>query len=117
MKIEFCSDSPDALISLIEAVKLRYWKPPDKLRKRGRENTFSELSFLLLAVVSVVTKTFSDSALYRLLKSDKQRASRLRIYQSSASQFDSTATKTTCSICRRTDFALWSAAPGGISKR
>jgi len=72
MKIEFCSDSPDALISLIEVIKLRYWKPPDKLRKRGRENTFSELSFLLLAVVSVVTKTFSDSALYRLLKSDKQ---------------------------------------------
>ncbi len=72
MKNEFCSDSPDALISLIEAVKLSYWKPPDKPRKRGRENTFSELSFLLLTVVAVVTKTFSDSALHHLLSEDKQ---------------------------------------------
>ncbi len=72
MKNEFYSDSPDALISLIEAVKLGYFKPPDLPRKRGREPTFSELSFLLLAVVAVVTKTFSDSALYRLLNHDKQ---------------------------------------------
>ncbi len=72
MKNEFCSDSPDALISLIEAVRLYYWKPPDKPRKRGRENTFSELSFLLLTVVAVVTKTFSDSALHHLLSEDKQ---------------------------------------------
>jgi hypothetical protein len=72
MKIEFCSDSPDALISLIEAVKLSYWKAPDKPRKRGRETTFSELSFLLLAVVAAVTKTFSDSALHRLLKQDEE---------------------------------------------
>lgn len=70
MKNEFCSDSPDALISLIEAVKLSYWKPPDKPKKRGRENSFSDLSFLLLAVVAVVTKTFSDSALHRLLSED-----------------------------------------------
>jgi hypothetical protein len=41
-------------------------------RKRGRENTFSDLSFLLLAVVAVVTKTFSDSGLYRLLKHDDE---------------------------------------------
>ena len=72
MKNEFCSGSPDAPISLIEAVKLGYWKPPDLPRKRGRENTFSELSFLLLAVVAVVTKTFSDSALYRLLSEDEE---------------------------------------------
>ncbi len=72
MKNEFYSDSPDALISLIEAVKLSYWKPPDKPRKRGRENTFSELSFLLLTVIAVVTKTFSDSALHHLLSEDKQ---------------------------------------------
>ncbi len=72
MKNEFYSDSPDALLSLIEAVKLSYWKPPDKPRKRGRENTFSELSFLLLAMVAAVTKTFSDSALHRLLHQDAQ---------------------------------------------
>ena len=72
MKNEFYSDSPDALISLIEAVKLSYFKPPDKPPKRGRENTFSELSFLLLAVVAVVSKTFSDSALHRLLNQDAQ---------------------------------------------
>lgn len=70
MSIENCSDSPDALLSLIEAVKLCYQKPP-ATKKRGREPDFSDLSFLLLAVVAVVTKTFSDSALHRLLLQDK----------------------------------------------
>ena len=69
MSIENCSDSPDALLSLIEEIKLCYQEPP-ATRQRGRKPDFSELSFLLLAVVAVVTKTFSDSALHRLLLRD-----------------------------------------------
>jgi len=65
-----CSDSPDALLSLIEEIKLDY-KPPDKVVGRGRQLTFSDLSFLLLAVVAVVTKTYSDSELHRLLTKDE----------------------------------------------
>jgi hypothetical protein len=64
-----CSDSSDALFSLIEEVKLGY-KETEKPPKRGRKPDFSELSFLLLAVVAVVTKTFSDSELHRLLSKD-----------------------------------------------
>jgi hypothetical protein len=66
-----CSDSSDALFSLIEEVKLGY-QETDQPPKRGRKPDFSELSFLLLAVVAVVTKTFSDSELHRLLQKDRQ---------------------------------------------
>ena len=69
MSIENCSDSLDALFSLIEEIKLGYQEPSETVR-RGRKLTFSELSFLLLAVVAVVTKTFSDSELHRLLTKD-----------------------------------------------
>ena len=69
MSIENCSDSLDALFSLIEEIKLGYQEPNETVR-RGRKLTFSELSFLLLAVVAVVTKTFSDSELHRLLTKD-----------------------------------------------
>jgi len=65
-----CSDSSDALFSLIETVKLGYQPPPETLGKRGRKPDFSSLSFLLLAVVAVVTKTFSDSELHRFLEKD-----------------------------------------------
>ncbi len=71
MSIENCSDAPDALFSLIEEIKLGYQEPP-ATHKRGRKPDFTELSFLLLAVVAVVTKTFSDSALHRLLLGDGQ---------------------------------------------
>lgn len=64
-----CSVSSDALLSLIESVKLCY-QPPKEVVKRGRKPVFSHLSFLLLAVVAVVTKTFSDSALHRFLEKD-----------------------------------------------
>jgi len=70
MSIKNCSDSPDALLSLIEEIKLGYQEPPEK-KKRGRKSDFTELSFLLLAVVAVVTKTFSDAALHRLLLGDE----------------------------------------------
>lgn len=69
MQTKKVSDSSDALISLIETVKLRYQPPPEK-KKCGKQPDFSDLSFLLLAVVAVVLKTFSDSALHRLLKQD-----------------------------------------------
>jgi len=69
MSIENCSGSLDALFSLIEEIKLGY-QEPGETRKLGRKLTFSELSFLLLAVVAVVTKTFSDSELHRLLTKD-----------------------------------------------
>ncbi len=71
MNFENCSDSSDALFSLIEEVKLRY-QPPEKVVKLGKKPDFSELSFLLLAVVAVVTKTFSDSELHRFLEKDCQ---------------------------------------------
>lgn len=54
MWFENYSDSSDALFSLIQEVKLGYQmteEPP----KRGRKPDFSDLSFLLLAVVAVET--------------------------------------------------------------
>lgn len=66
-----CSDSSDALFSLIEEVKLGY-QEIEKPHGRGKKPDFSDLSFLLLAVVAVVTKTFSDSELHRLLVKDTQ---------------------------------------------
>ncbi len=69
MSIENCSVPLDALFSLIEEIKLGY-QEPNKVAGRGRKLTFSNLSFLLLAVVAVVTKTFSDSELHRLLSKD-----------------------------------------------
>jgi len=69
MSIENCSVPLDALFSLIEEIKLGY-QEPNVIIKSGRKLTFSPLSFLLLAVVAVVTKTFSDSELHRLLTKD-----------------------------------------------
>jgi hypothetical protein len=71
MQVENFSASPDALLSLIEQVKLGYKAPSETIKKRGRPPDFSDRAFLLLAVVAVVTKTFSDSELHRLLKQDK----------------------------------------------
>ncbi len=72
MQTKLVSDFPDALLSLIEAVKLCYHPPPEIATRRGRKPDFSALSFLLLAVVAVVTKTFSDSELHRLLERDAE---------------------------------------------
>lgn len=69
MSIENCSEPLDALFSLIEEIKLGY-QEPNNISKAGRKLTFSHLSFLLLAVVAVVTRTFSDSELHRLLTKD-----------------------------------------------
>ena len=76
MNFENSSDSSDALFSLIEEIKLGY-QPPEEVLRRGRKPDFSPLSFLLLAVVAVVTKTFSDSELRRFLEKDRELRARL----------------------------------------
>lgn len=70
MQIENFSASADALVSLIETVKLGYQLPSETVKKRGRPPDFTGLSFLLLAVVAVVRKTFSDAELHPLLRQD-----------------------------------------------
>ncbi len=72
MQTNLVSDSPDALLSLIESVKLSYNAPGDERVRCGVKPFFSELSFLLLVVVAVVIRTFSDSKLFRLLKQDAE---------------------------------------------
>src|SRR5262245_12234245 len=63
---------PDALLSLIERVKENYQEPPPLPPKRGKKRDFSALSFLLLAVVAVTTRTFRDSELRKFLEKDQQ---------------------------------------------
>lgn len=59
----------DELLLLLQKISEHYQVLPPK-RKRGRQPDFSNLSFLLLAVVAVCTKTFADAELFRLLQSD-----------------------------------------------
>lgn len=61
----------DALLSLIQRVKENYQLPPPAPRKRGRQRDFSARSFLLLAVVAVVLRTFRDRELHKLLTRDE----------------------------------------------
>lgn len=61
----------DALLSLIQRVKETYQPPPPTPRRRGKQRDFSALSFLLLAVVAVVTRTFRDRELHKLLTRDE----------------------------------------------
>ena len=51
----------DALLSLIQLVTENYQEPPPAPPKRGKQRDFSALSFLLLAVVAITTRTFRDS--------------------------------------------------------
>ena len=60
----------DALLSLLQQVKQHYQEPPPAPPRRGKRRDFSGLSFLLLAVVAVVTRTFRDSELHKLLTRD-----------------------------------------------
>ena len=62
---------PDHLLDLIQRISATYQAPPPRHKQRGKQPDFSSLSFLLLAVVAVVTKTFCDSELFRLLSSDE----------------------------------------------
>ena len=61
----------DALLRLLQQVRGNYQEPPPTPRRRGKQRDFSALSFLLLAVVAVVTRTFCDSELHRLLTRDQ----------------------------------------------
>lgn len=61
---------PDALLSLIQSVKENYQEPPPGPRQRGHQRDFSALSFLLLAVIAVTTRTFKDRELHKLLRTD-----------------------------------------------
>jgi len=63
--------APDHLLDLIQQVSANYQEPPPERKQRGKEPDFSPLSFLLLAVVAVATKTFSDSELFRFLDHDE----------------------------------------------
>jgi hypothetical protein len=60
----------DALLSLIQQVAENYQPPPPTPPKRGKQRDFSALSFLLLAVVAITTRTFRDSELRKLLEKD-----------------------------------------------
>jgi len=59
----------DELLRLLQKISEHY-QPPPTTCKRGRRQKFSERSFLLLAVVAVVTRTFADAELRRLLQAD-----------------------------------------------
>lgn len=61
----------DDLLHLLQKISEHYQSPKVK-GKRGRQPHFSDLSFLLLAVVAVVTKTFADAELFRLLQIDQK---------------------------------------------
>src|SRR5215207_621946 len=64
------STDSDALLSLLQQVSENYQEPPPAPPKRGKQRDFSGLSFLLLAVVAVVTRTFRDAELRKLLSRD-----------------------------------------------
>jgi hypothetical protein len=64
-------DVPDHLLDLIQQISATYQPPPTQRKKRGKPPDFSALSCLLLAVVAVVTKSFCDSELVRLLEADE----------------------------------------------
>jgi hypothetical protein len=64
--------NPDALLSLVERVKKNYQQPPHTAPKRGKKREFSALSFLLLAVVAVMMRTFRDIELRKLLEKDEK---------------------------------------------
>jgi hypothetical protein len=69
MDINQSPTHPDALLSLVERVKENYQEPPPPL-KRGKKRDFSALSFLQLAAVAVILRTFSNSELHKLLEKD-----------------------------------------------
>ena len=66
MEKDLSPTDSDALLSLIHRVKESYQAPAPAPRKRGKQRDFSALSFLLLAVVAVATRTFGDRELHNL---------------------------------------------------
>jgi len=68
--------SPDALLRIVEQVKEYSVEPPTPSH-RGRPRTFSGRTFLLLAVVGVVLRTFKPQELCTLLTKDSNLRERL----------------------------------------
>ena len=77
MDINHAPTDSDALLSLIHRVKENYQLPPPAPPKRGKQREFSARSFLLLAVVAVVLRTFRDRELHKLLTHDDSLRRRL----------------------------------------
>ena len=71
MEKDISPTDSDALSSLLHRIIENYKPPPPSPGKRGKQRDFSALSFLLLAVVAVVLRTFSDSELHKLLSTDE----------------------------------------------
>lgn len=71
MENDFSPTDSDALLSLLQRIKENYKEPPPAPPKRGKKRDFSALSFLLLAVVAVVTRSFRDRELHKLLSKDE----------------------------------------------
>ena len=67
----------DALLSLLQQVKEHYQEPPPSPPRRGKQRDFTALSFLLLAVVAVTTRTFRDAELCKLVSRDARLLSAL----------------------------------------
>ena len=63
---------PDALLSLVQRVKENYQEPQMPPPKRGKKRDFSALSFLLLAAVAVILRSFSNTELRKLLEKDER---------------------------------------------
>jgi hypothetical protein len=66
------TNNPDALMRIIQQVKENYQKPAKVSRRRGKQPDYSALSFLLLAVVAVITRTYKDSELHKFLSKDEK---------------------------------------------
>ena len=62
--------APDALLSLVQLIKEHYQQPPPQPPRPGKQPDFSALSFLLLACVAVITRSFRDAELHALLTRD-----------------------------------------------
>lgn len=60
--------TPDALTTILAEIQKNHCFEP--ATKRGAPYSFSELSFLMLAVTAVILRTFKNSELHRLLRQD-----------------------------------------------
>lgn len=68
MKIEQTPLTPEALTTILAGIKKNHSFEP--VAKRGTPFTFSDLSFLMLAVAGVILRTFKSAELHRLLCKD-----------------------------------------------
>jgi len=105
MCFENYSDSSDALFSLIQEVKLGYQmteEPP----KRGRKPDFSDLSFLLLAVVAVETLDVFRLRTASSFAKGRAASGGFGFSQSPASDVAYAAAQIACFGCRKTNFSV-----------